>query len=265
MKFFFLKEHWLYKIFKTLEKVPHKKTVHIYIDPEHAFFENERRWKQIKEILHKREITALFVAKSERTRAFFERVWLPYIFQERHPILKFLHIIYLFLFNIKKFHLHAIEKKNYIFYVVFGIEFTFILAMVYGLYALIVPSATIQVTPAYQVEDITYNFRYYPASDVDYPSLSRYLSIPFYSWYIDHKYELTISANNIRHIQNPSAWKITIYNPTDEELSLVQNTRFVTQDWLLFKATNAFTIPAGYSGNNGQTTINVVAGHMRLL
>ena len=112
MKFFFLKEHWLYKIFKTLEKIPNKKTIHVYIDPEHAFFENERRSKQIKEILDKRQIAAFFIAKTERIKNFFEKVWLPYIFQERHPMLKFLHVMYLFFFNIKRFHLHALEKKK---------------------------------------------------------------------------------------------------------------------------------------------------------
>ncbi|NOZ44163.1 MAG: hypothetical protein GXP45_03345 [bacterium] len=41
MKIYFLKEHSLYKIFKTLEKVPVGKTVQIFFDPEHSFFENE--------------------------------------------------------------------------------------------------------------------------------------------------------------------------------------------------------------------------------
>jgi hypothetical protein len=73
MKFFFIKEHGLYKIFKTLEKVPNKKTIHIHIDPEHAFFENDRWAKQIKEILDKKEIIAFFIAKTQKTKSFFER------------------------------------------------------------------------------------------------------------------------------------------------------------------------------------------------
>jgi hypothetical protein len=259
MKFFFLKEHGLYKIFKTLEKVPARKTIHINIDPEHAFFENERRAAQLKELLDKKEIVAFFIAKTQRTKNFFERTNLPYIFQERHPIRKALHIAKLFLFDIKRFHLHAIEKKNYLFFVVFGAEFLFVALIVLGLYTLIVPSANIQITPTYQVEDITYNFRYYPASDTEYPNFSRYLNIPFYSWYLDHNYELTISANNIRHIQNPSKWTITIHNTTEDELSLIANTRFITEDGLFFKALRAFTIPAGSSENPSQIDIDVEA------
>lgn len=259
MKFFFLKEHGLYKIFKTLEKVPAKKTIHINIDPEHAFFENERRAAQLKELLDKKEIVAFFIAKTQRTKNFFDRTNLPYIFQEKHPIRKALHIAKLFLFDIKRFHLHAIEKKNYLFFVVFGAEFLFVALIILGLYTLIVPSVNVQITPTYQVEDVTYNFRYYPASDTEYPNFSRYLNIPFYSWYLDHNYELTISANNIRHIQNPSKWTITIYNTTEDELNLVANTRFITEDWLFFKATNGFTIPSGNKETPSQVDINVEA------
>jgi len=259
MKFFFLKEHGLYKIFKTLEKVPARKTIHINIDPEHAFFDNERRAAQLKELLDKREIVAFFIAKTQRTKNFFERTSLPYIFQEKHPIRKTLHIAKLFIFDIKRFHLHAIEKKNYLFFIVFGAEFLFVALIILGLYTLIVPSVNIQVTPTYQIEDVTYNFRYYPASDTEYPNFSRYLNIPFYSWYLDHDYELTISANNIKHIQNPSKWVVTIYNTTEDELNLVANTRFITEDWLFFKAINAFTIPAGNTQIPSQVDIDIQA------
>ena len=109
-----------------------------------------------------------------------------HIFSKKDILYSSFSTLYIFLFNIKNFISTPIEKKNYIFYVVFGIEFVFILKWYMDYMPWLYQNATIQVTPAYQVEDITYNFRYYPASDVDYPSLSRYLSIPFYSWYIDH-------------------------------------------------------------------------------
>lgn len=74
MKIFFLKDHSLYKIFKTLEKVQKNKTVHIYIDPEHAFFENERWGKQIQEILDKKKLNAFFITKNERNKKFFQKL-----------------------------------------------------------------------------------------------------------------------------------------------------------------------------------------------
>jgi hypothetical protein len=74
MKIFFLKDHSLYKIFKTLEKIPNKKNVQIYIDPEHTFFENERRGKQIQETLNKKKIEAFFITKNEKNKRFFEKL-----------------------------------------------------------------------------------------------------------------------------------------------------------------------------------------------
>ena len=74
MKLFFLKDHSLYKIFKTLEKIPNGKTIHIYIDPEHAFFDNEWWGKQIQELLVQKNLHAFFVTKTEKARKFFERI-----------------------------------------------------------------------------------------------------------------------------------------------------------------------------------------------
>lgn len=38
MKFYFAKTESLYKIFKTLERIPPQKAAEIFIDPEHSFF-----------------------------------------------------------------------------------------------------------------------------------------------------------------------------------------------------------------------------------
>jgi len=92
MKIFFLKEHSLYKIFKTLEKIPNNKVVQIYIDPEHTFFDNERRGKQIKEILEQKKLKASFITKNEKNKKFFEKLDLDIIHQEQNKIVKALNI-----------------------------------------------------------------------------------------------------------------------------------------------------------------------------
>ncbi len=74
MKLFFLKEHSLYKIFKTIEKIPDNRTINVYIDPEHAFFDNERRGNQIKELLEKKHINAFFITKTEKAKYFFSHL-----------------------------------------------------------------------------------------------------------------------------------------------------------------------------------------------
>ncbi|MEI7558254.1 MAG: hypothetical protein WCJ45_05615 [bacterium] len=74
MKLFFLKEHSLYKIFKTLERVPNGRTIYIHIDPEHSFFDNERWGKEIKELLQKKNLNAFFVTKTEKSKYFFSSI-----------------------------------------------------------------------------------------------------------------------------------------------------------------------------------------------
>lgn len=244
MKLFFLKDHSLYKIFKTLEKIPNGKIIHIYIDPEHSFFDNERWGKQIQELLTQKNLHASFITKTEATKKFFERIWLTVIHQEKHKIWKVLNLVYLFFFNIKKFHLEAYTKKNYIFYMVFAFEVAFILIILYFLYALILPGTTVQINPTNQVENIMYNFRYYPANDTKYLENSRNLSIPFYTGFIDYKYTISISVNNIKHIQNPSQWALHLINNTNQDFNFLKWTRFETSDWLVFKSVNWFKIKA---------------------
>lgn len=181
MKLFFLKEHSLYKIFKTIDKVPNGRTIYIYIDPEHAFFDNEWRGKEIKELLQKKNLQAFFVTKTEKSKYFFSSLGLAVMHQEKHKVIKYLRLVYDFFFNIKKFHLQVYTQKNYIFYAVFGFEILFVLIILYFLYSLILPSTRINIVPVTQVESVIYNFRYYPFMDTQFQSTSRYLSIPYYT------------------------------------------------------------------------------------
>lgn len=243
MKLFFLKEHSLYKIFKTIEKVPNGKTIYIYIDPEHSFFDNEWRGKEIKELIEKKSLNVLFVTKTEKSKYFFSSLGLNVLHQEKHKVIKYLKLIYDFFFNIKKFHLQVYTKKNYIFYVVFGFEVLFVFIVLYLLYSLILPSTNINLVPTSQIENVIYNFRYYSASDLTYPQYSRYLTVPYYSGYIDYKYDMTISTANIKYLQQPSQGMVEIINMIPKDYSFLANTRFVTNDGRQFLATKDFLVP----------------------
>jgi len=259
MKIFFQKEHSLYKIFKTLEKIPENKTIYIYLDPEHSFFENERRWKQIQEILAKRKINAFFITQNERSKKFFQNIWMQIIHQEQNKLVKIIKTGLMFFFNIKRFHLYIYNKKNVIFYVIFFFETVFILWILYLLYTLILPSVTIQIKSAYQMEPIIYNFRYYPQNEYNFEQKSRYLSIPYYTGEISYKYDMSISVSNIQHIQNPSKWQITVFNKTPEDISIVPNSRIITSNGLLFENQNWFTIPSWTQDKPWEITITVNA------
>lgn len=259
MKLFFLKDNSLYKIFKTLEKVPNNKTIHIYIDPEHAFFDNERRGKQLQEIIQSKKLNAFFVTKTDKAKNFFQKIGLQVDHQEKHKLLKALNLMFLFFFNIKKFHLQMYAKKNYIFYAIFGFEVVFLLIVLYILYSLVLPSTVVTITPSNQIENIIYNFRYYNTSDTEYTKTSRYLNIPYTSWFIDYKYEMSISSSNIKHIQNPSKWQIKVINTTDKPYSLIKWTRRETTNWLIYKSDNRFKVPPAQWWVPWEMTISVTA------
>ena len=107
MKFFFLKTDSLYKIFKTLEKVPSQKAVQIFIDPEHPFFENQWRGKQLQDLIKERNLNITFLAEKESNRKYFQQLGLQVHYEEEKPIIKMLKTLSVFLFDFKRFHLHA--------------------------------------------------------------------------------------------------------------------------------------------------------------
>ena len=260
MKLFFLAEDSLYKIFKTLEKVPKWKQLEISIDSHHSLFDNQWWWKQIKEVLDNRSLNARFITKTDRSRKFFEKIGLKTHHIEKNKFMKAVRLLYLFVFNIKKFHLNSIDKKNsYTFVLVFGFEILFVLGILYLLYSLILPWAKIEINPSQQVETIIYNFRYYPRTNKDYPRYSRFISIPFYTWSLEYKYDMSINTVNIKYLQDPSHGTIKIFNTTEKKYSFVPNTRFITDDGRLFKTTNRVDIPAGFDGVPGEKIIRVKA------
>ena len=259
MKFFFAKTDSLYKIFKSIEKIPTHRSVEIFIDPEHSIFDNERRWIQIKDILEKKEIDATFVTKNRKNKEYLESIWLKVNFEKSKYIEKTINIFYLFLFNIKKFHLHTYESKKYLFILIFFFEILLILWILWFIISLIVPSANIIITPSENSETIIYNIRYYPYNDPNSTVETRFLYVPYYNGQLNYKHELTISTANSKYITNPSSGKIKIYNKRNQEYNLIKWTQFITSDWLIFRANNNFIISSWTTRIPSETIITVTA------
>ena len=208
--------------------------------------------------MEKRSINATFNTQSEKCKKFFEKLWLQTNYVETNKILKALNMVYLFFFNIKKFHLDTKWKKYWTF-LIFGFETLLILWILYILYLLIVPNAKITINPSQSMETIIYNFRYYPAQNTEYPEYSKYISIPYYTWSFEYKYDLSMNTTNIKYLQNPSIWEIKIFNTTNDSFTFVPNTRFITEDWRLFQSTIYVDLPAWYDWVPGEKIIRVKA------
>ena len=259
MKFFFAKTDSLYKIFKSLEKIPSHRNVEIFIDPEHALFDNEWRWQQIKDIIDKNKIDATFVTKNKKNRDYLNSVWLKTNLVKEKHIQKAINLFYLFFFNIKKFHLQTYESKKYLFILIFFFEILLILWILRFIISLIVPSANITIQASESTETIIYNVRYYPHDDPRAATETRFLYVPFYTGALNYKHELTISTANSKYISNPSHGEIKIYNKKDQEYTIVRNTQFNTSDGLIFRAVDDFVLPAWTEKHPSETIITVKA------
>ena len=259
MKFFFSKTDSLYKIFKDLEKIPSHRDVEIFIDPEHSLFDNERRWQQIKEILEKKQINATFTTKNKKNKDYLKSLWFNVNFESKKHLENSLHMMYLFFFNIKKFHLHTYKSKKYLFILIFFFEIILILWILWFIISLIIPSASITIQPSEHNETIMYNVRYYPNNDPLSSIETRFLYVPYYTWHLDYKYDLTISTANSKYISNPSYGKIKIYNKKEQEYVLVKGTQFITNDWLIFRADEDFILSTWSKAIPSETIINVQA------
>lgn len=260
MKLFFIKEDSLYKIFKTLEKIPKQKKVMIEIESHNAFFEHERRGKQIKDLITTRNIDAVFICRTEKIKNYFHALWLQYDYQQTNQILKGINLITLFFFNAKKFHLTLYTKKNTIFYMIFAFEILVVLGVFYVLYRLILPSASINIKPAYSVEDIVYNFRYHTINDTNYTQDQAHLGIAYQTGLVPYKYTMAISTKNLKYFQNPSQGRVTLFNTLDREFNLVKGTKLITQDGIIFTTNFWVNIPAALSGGKPtETLVSVTA------
>jgi len=259
MKLFFLENDSLYKICKTIEKLPAKKEVTIYIEEKNTLFENDRRWKELKKRIDQKKLNATFVAKSIETKNFFKNAELSYEYKYRSKWLKYISLMYMLVFNAKKFHQAMYNKKHYTSYLLFAAEIAVFLVILYMLYALILPSTRVKITPSYEVQEVIYNFRYYPYSEANIAKENKQISIPYYTGAINFTHEGKINTESAITEQTPSKGSITIFNDTYNEYPIIKNTTFITPDGLIYKADNGFIIPAKYGNQKGFTNVNVTA------
>lgn len=261
MKLFFLKQDSLYKIFTTLEKTPKNSHVQIFIESENQFFNNPRWSKQIDGILSKRSIKATFTAQNDHQRKFFEENNINHEVKKENKIRLFLNLLYRFFFNIKKFHLHTFQNKNYSFFAIFGAEVLLILLAWYSIYSLILPQTTITITPSYEMNEVVYNFRYmYPQDITNYPYTGKHIIIPLYTgkaWNITTSMELN---NKIKGDGTMLKGTIRLINTTQSVLSLKINTQLVDDFWIEYTMDDKVIIPASQWQNQaGVSYVNITS------
>lgn len=247
MKLVFDRSDSFYKIFKSLEKIPDGKSVDIEIHPHNQFFKNIRRGKQLVELLKEKKITYHITTNSDFVVAYFSELGEKADLQETHTLKKSASLIYNFLFNIKKFHLQMIDKKDYLSFIVLWIESLILLIAFYIFYVILVPTAVVSIKPSYNLEEIAYNFRYYPIESPLGWQDAKFISIPYYRSSVEHDFNFSLPLSDLKYNVINAQWFVKVTNGLTTQITLKPNTKFITNEGLLFKSLDWITLPGRWS------------------
>ncbi len=230
---------------KSLEKVSKGKPLFLYIDHQNSFFDHPWWWKQIDTLLKDKGVKYTCVCKHQKAKKYFEEHNMPYEYHAPNRILHAMHMFGMLLFNFKKFHLSVFTKKSTISYIFIAWEIIGIGAIIYIMYQFLVPSTTILLQPAYSVEDVVYNFRYYAAGTTWLQDSleTNYITVPYQVGSITHTHTLSVPLQSLQYLSRPSAWDITVTNTLPIKFTLKQWTQFITDDGLIFLANYSFVLP----------------------
>lgn len=232
---------------KSLEKIPKGKEISLYIDHQNTFFAHPRWGKQIASLLDERGVTYSFICKHPKAKTYFDNLGLPYEYEAPNRFLHAMHLMGLLLFNAKKFHLSVFTKKNTVSYLVIIGEIIGIWAIMYVMYQFLVPSVTLLVQPAYSIEDVVYNFRYYPSDTTWFTQdkTANYIAVPYQIGSIAYSHTLSVPLNSIQYLSKPSHGVLLVTNTLPIPFTFRKGTKFTTADGLVFLTDYAFWLPAG--------------------
>jgi uncharacterized protein (DUF433 family) len=161
----------------------------------------------------------------------------------------------------KKFHLYIHQKRNYTFFAVFWAEIIFLIMIIYFLYSLILPKTVITIAPAYQINEIAYNFRYITPDDItNYPYSESHIIIPLLKDTIYTTKVLSIDWEKVEFSSQQSKGKVRLVNTTKDNITLIRNTQLISDDGLLFTINREISIPkALWSGQAWYAYTDVTA------
>lgn len=207
-------------------------------------FANERWWQQFRELCESKELDYSIKASNSKIKHYCDRVWLISEYNLRSPLSKVRSIIYSFFFKIRDFHYYSTHQKQYLKYIIFALEGLLVLGLAIYVYGVLIPKAAITITPSYDIEDVSYNFRIVPEIELNNWYTGSAISIPYTQWVIPYHRILRTSIQSIRYSAQTARGVILLTNTSSREYALKPFTRFITDDSLVFKTSKWVTVPA---------------------
>lgn len=259
MKIQFGKNDSIYKIVQTLKKVPNYKKVTVDIHPDHRIFEHQRRSNYLENLINELHLDVTFVSYTIKTKRYRQATNLHYVDEQLQNWWTKLKNLKNIFNDLNGFHKNLLLKKNYFSGFVLLAELWVLITLLYVFWTLISPNTTITINPSYQIENVVYNFRYFPVQDKQVHQFQSYLSLPYYIWNLPYKYTMSLNVQNIKYSQKPASGTIQINNTYSYTYSLLDNSTLVTDEWVLYKTQNRIDVPAGSEDNPWTARIRVVA------
>lgn len=217
-------------------------------------FANDWRWQQFHEACVTKELNYTIKTASISIKKYCERVWLNCDYQRKARFATMLSIVYAFFFKVRDFHYYITHKQKYVKYIIFGVEAMIVVGIMMYVYVLLIPSATITVTPSYDIEEVSYNFRLIPYEEYKLWYSGTVIALPYYEWVEPYRTPLRTPIQSIRYSAETAKGQVIIINSTDREYSLKPYTRFITDNDLVFKTSSWVNLPP-----QSQTQIELLA------
>ncbi len=261
MKLQFDKKDSIYKIFKTINKIPSYKSVTIFIDSQNPFYRNQWRGKQIMELIEQHHLQATFMATSRDANEYLTSIGAQIKEPEHSPFHTFFKTLFDLVFKTKNLHNQLVLKQNYLSYLVIVAEAAVIWGLLYALRWMVSPNATVIISPAHQVEDIVYSYRYYPSDQpIDTTAQDHtFITIPYTLESIPFEHTLTVNVQNITYTLTQAKWLVKVTNKLPTPFSFLGKTKFVDVNGAVFESDEFFNLPAAQWENPGVVYVPVTA------
>lgn len=243
MKLSFSQKDSIYKIFKTIKKIPSYKKVYITIDEKHSLFEHKRWWKQIKDIIDNHDLDVTFVTSSHLVKTYFKEHQCKVQYTPKDLWTKWWLFFYNIFFSTKEFHTSLLLRKNYISYIIICSELFVLWAILYFFRWLISPNVTIHIEPAYSIENIVYTYYYYPYWQPWTGNQKNSISIPYHIKEIPFEKTMTLDVKNMKYIIENAEWTVKLFNTIREPFPLLSWTRLISENGMLYTTKREVTLP----------------------
>lgn len=254
MKLVFWPKDSIYKIFSSIQKLPDGKKVTLFIKKWNVFYDNIWWWKQLIQILKNKQIDFTFICEKS-TEKYFKTLGVDCQLRKsfKKVVLNFLKKLF---FQNYFYQKTLLKSKSWFWYILVLLEIVLVIFIFKRFYDFISHHAVIYIKPAYNVETLVYNFLVYTWK---INNTSKKISIPFYKRIINVNQTLTLNVTNLKYLTSPAHWQVKIFNYTDKDISFKAGTKFVTDDWLVFRSKYWFRLPPAKNWKPGVAYTTLIA------